>query len=150
MLSSFEFLFENNEYVIVQVRRCLTPKYLTSIQVYTTGIWRPTFLLKWSLQLAMWNARLVNPHDSASCRHIAERFLLLPLSFLDTSVHFGTFGGGQIFRIEILVSSKIWMRKLTLRHLRQTVCIVVQTSRLSSMLLHLLQTMLEASALRTA
>ena len=74
------------------------------------------------------NAAFINPHDSATCPHIPERFLSLSLSPRNTSARFGAFGRGRIFRVEILVLSKIWMRKWTSWLLRQTVPIVVRTS----------------------
>ena len=76
----------------------------------------------------MRNAKFINPHDSATCSHIPERFLSLSLSPRNASARFGAFGRERIFRVEILVQSKIWMRKLTSGHLRQTVCVVLRTS----------------------
>ena len=76
----------------------------------------------------MRNAKFINPHDSATCPHIPESFLSLSLSPRNASARFGAFGRERILRVEILVQSKIWMRKWTLGHLRQAVCIVLRTS----------------------
>ena len=73
----------------------------------------------------MQNAKFINPHDSATCPHIPERFLSLSRN---ASARFGTFRRGRIFSVETLVQSKIWMRKWTSWHLRQAVCIVLWTS----------------------
>ena len=74
------------------------------------------------------NAKFINPHDSATCPHIPERFLVLSLSPRNASARFGAFGRERIFRVDILVQSKIWMRKWASGPLRQTVCIVLRTS----------------------